>query len=252
MPTQSIDLSAVTEANFNGSAVEQINLNGVEVWTKPATAVFQKKIGSGAWVDVPDNTVVSTYRQGGDMISINGVAYHGRAMNATSRAFIEGIAGQSLPVFSIANSTDVFMAISKLTSTGFAPVTGMVNISCYKSAGYGCNQYGGCQHDSIHMFQNANHSGLQWQIDEGLGAGNAPQSHVNGILQNINGNLKQYPAVSTPDACPTDYSVISPSNWDEGIMWGNSATGANGKTANTNATTTYSGASAETQYRYLL
>jgi len=35
MPTQSIDLSAVTEANFNGSAVEQINLNGAGVWTKP-------------------------------------------------------------------------------------------------------------------------------------------------------------------------------------------------------------------------
>lgn len=36
MPVQSIDLSTVTDATFNGSAVEQINLNGAGVWTKPA------------------------------------------------------------------------------------------------------------------------------------------------------------------------------------------------------------------------
>jgi hypothetical protein len=36
MPTQSIDLETVTEANFNGTAVEQINLNGTGIWTKPS------------------------------------------------------------------------------------------------------------------------------------------------------------------------------------------------------------------------
>jgi hypothetical protein len=35
--SQSIDLSAVTEANFNGGAVDQINLNGSGIWTKPAS-----------------------------------------------------------------------------------------------------------------------------------------------------------------------------------------------------------------------
>jgi hypothetical protein len=35
MPTQSIDLETVTEANFNGTAVEQINLNGTGIWTMP-------------------------------------------------------------------------------------------------------------------------------------------------------------------------------------------------------------------------
>ena len=35
MPVQSIDLSTVTEATFNGSDVEQINLNGTGIWTKP-------------------------------------------------------------------------------------------------------------------------------------------------------------------------------------------------------------------------
>jgi len=32
MPVQGLDLSAVTESTFNGSAVEQINLNGSEIW----------------------------------------------------------------------------------------------------------------------------------------------------------------------------------------------------------------------------
>ena len=36
MPTQSIDLSAVTDVNFDGSAVEQINLNGSGIWTAPS------------------------------------------------------------------------------------------------------------------------------------------------------------------------------------------------------------------------
>ena len=36
MPVQSIDLSAVTDATFNGSAVEQIDLNGTGIWTKPS------------------------------------------------------------------------------------------------------------------------------------------------------------------------------------------------------------------------
>ena len=36
MPVQGLDLSATTlETNFNGSAVEQINLNGSGIWTKP-------------------------------------------------------------------------------------------------------------------------------------------------------------------------------------------------------------------------
>ena len=39
MPVQSIDLSAVTDATFNGSTVEQINLNGTGVWTKPSSYI---------------------------------------------------------------------------------------------------------------------------------------------------------------------------------------------------------------------
>jgi hypothetical protein len=39
MPTQSIDLSAVTDTTFGGSAVEQINLNGAGIWTKPASGL---------------------------------------------------------------------------------------------------------------------------------------------------------------------------------------------------------------------
>lgn len=38
MPVQSLDLSTVTDATFNGSAVEQINLNGASIWTMPVTA----------------------------------------------------------------------------------------------------------------------------------------------------------------------------------------------------------------------
>lgn len=41
MPTQSIDLSAVTETTFNGSDVEQINLNGSGIWTKPPQGPLQ-------------------------------------------------------------------------------------------------------------------------------------------------------------------------------------------------------------------
>jgi hypothetical protein len=33
MPTQSIDLSAVTDTTFNGTAVDAVNLNGSEIWT---------------------------------------------------------------------------------------------------------------------------------------------------------------------------------------------------------------------------
>ena len=40
MPVQSIDLSAVTDATFNGSAVEQINLNGVEIWVGGSSLVW--------------------------------------------------------------------------------------------------------------------------------------------------------------------------------------------------------------------
>jgi len=39
MPTQSIDLSGISAVNFNGSAVEQINLNGAGIWTKPVDGV---------------------------------------------------------------------------------------------------------------------------------------------------------------------------------------------------------------------
>jgi len=35
--SQSIDLSAVTDTTFNGSAVEQINLNGSGIWTMPVS-----------------------------------------------------------------------------------------------------------------------------------------------------------------------------------------------------------------------
>ncbi len=37
--SQSIDLSAVTESTFNGTVVEQINLNGAGVWTKPVSGM---------------------------------------------------------------------------------------------------------------------------------------------------------------------------------------------------------------------
>jgi hypothetical protein len=40
MPTQSIDLSAVTDATFNGSTVEKINLNGSEIWTGAPSLVW--------------------------------------------------------------------------------------------------------------------------------------------------------------------------------------------------------------------
>jgi len=40
MPTQSIDLTNVADATFNGSTVEQINLNGSGIWTKPVVSLW--------------------------------------------------------------------------------------------------------------------------------------------------------------------------------------------------------------------
>ena len=39
--SQSIDLASAVEATFNGSAVEQINLNGAGVWTMPVSGPYQ-------------------------------------------------------------------------------------------------------------------------------------------------------------------------------------------------------------------
>lgn len=50
MPTQSIDLSAVTDANFNGSAVDKVNLNGVEIWVGGPDLVYLADVNATHWV----------------------------------------------------------------------------------------------------------------------------------------------------------------------------------------------------------
>ena len=50
MPVQSIDLSGVTDATFDGSAVEQINLNGVEIWAGGPELMFVQDANNTFWM----------------------------------------------------------------------------------------------------------------------------------------------------------------------------------------------------------
>jgi len=67
MPTQSIDMANVTAASFNGSTVEQINLNGTGIWPPPvgvdvSTAfvnIGEFRVDDGAYTDTTSNYSVS-------------------------------------------------------------------------------------------------------------------------------------------------------------------------------------------------
>ena len=64
MPVQSIDLSGVTDATFNGSAVEQINLNGSGIWTKPLAGYSLRAFGAYDGNSIPvthGNNITSTF-----------------------------------------------------------------------------------------------------------------------------------------------------------------------------------------------
>ena len=72
MPVQSIDLSAVTDATFGGSAVEQINLNGAGIWTAPPSG------GNLLW-DFPAGMPTSNpYGQTMDAWEYGGLGYADR------------------------------------------------------------------------------------------------------------------------------------------------------------------------------
>lgn len=61
MPVQSIDLSAVTGATFDGSAVDAINLNGAEVWSKGidlSSPLLAIKMPGESTFTTPNNTAV--------------------------------------------------------------------------------------------------------------------------------------------------------------------------------------------------
>jgi len=64
MPTQSISLGTVTDATFNGSTVEQINLNGTGIWTAPpqqTDLILGRQDGSGSYVNQFDGTYTPFY-----------------------------------------------------------------------------------------------------------------------------------------------------------------------------------------------
>jgi hypothetical protein len=80
MPTQSIDLASAVVATFNGSAVEQINLNGAGIWTQPPqnptgqARIFGPTNGVrpfGAYFTGPTNTYAH-FDYVGDMSAIAG------------------------------------------------------------------------------------------------------------------------------------------------------------------------------------
>ena len=76
MPVQSIDLSAVTDATFGGSAVEQINLNGAGIWTLPASDFTAWPTGFTA-VDTGQTTAVpyADVMTGNHGLYLNGSAF---------------------------------------------------------------------------------------------------------------------------------------------------------------------------------
>lgn len=63
MPTQSIDLSAVTDATFNGTALDAINLNGVEIWTGGGIMLWD--FPAGMDTTNPTGNTMSTWEYGG-------------------------------------------------------------------------------------------------------------------------------------------------------------------------------------------
>jgi hypothetical protein len=101
MPTQSIDLASAVVATFNGSALDQINLNGASIWTKPIasptgtllwrmTHATSGQMGWGLETFVWNNYVGVTE----NTINSNQGAVH--FYNYTTGALIRTVAGDAL------------------------------------------------------------------------------------------------------------------------------------------------------------
>jgi len=95
MPVQSLDLSAVTDATFDGSTVEQINLNGSGIWTKPLSyptgqaRIWGPMNGSSPSFDMNFTGGTSTYNHfsyTGDMVANQGDGFSSSGVLKTSTA----------------------------------------------------------------------------------------------------------------------------------------------------------------------
>jgi hypothetical protein len=191
-----------------------------------STPMFQRKI-SGVWTDVEDGEVLTTYRNCGDVMSDSGKAYFGRSVTSSEKSAIETMAGQTLPSLSTSGS-NVFIAIAEITSTGFASVSGMTNVTCYISSGFNCNEYNTCDFNILRMFQSTSYACFQFAYPERVGAGNTAQVAVNGLLENTSGNLLQFPDMGSSGnltSCATD-DTGGHRSFDYGIMWGNNPSAA--------------------------
>jgi len=70
MSTQSIDLSAVKNMNFNGTEIKTMNLNGSEIWTKPASSGNVFYLNDGIASGSVNNSGDYTTLQNGEYICV--------------------------------------------------------------------------------------------------------------------------------------------------------------------------------------
>ncbi len=237
MPKQSIDLSAVELATFNGTELDAINLNESEIWTKPSSGPpiqvaidYESAVpgtwynNTGTWYDLPNNVYFSLQRNMA-MMGVNGKVYVGKMLREPALTSLQSYIGPQTvytPVSSANfqdisggqtrfydwNGVDYFVPLAEVTTSGFVKVPSMPS-NQQTEVTISQGQYGPLK-DVVRIYCDS-----QWAVFY------ATFNDLNwdgilrfGGMQNTNGNLLEYanctPWATTsghshPDACSSSF-----------------------------------------------